>query len=126
MTKLQALYQFFSGFGIPAYEENAFYASDIAPEFPYITYNVSLGAFQEGELSLNPSVWYRSTSWKEPEEKASEISKEIGYGGKLIPCEDGFLWIKRGNPFCTAMGDDSDKFLKRMYLNVTVEYLTKD
>lgn len=126
MTKLQALYQFFSSFGIPAYEENAFYASDIVPEFPYITYNVSLGAFQEGELSLNPSVWYRSTSWKEPEEKASEISKEIGYGGKQIPCEDGFLWIKRENPFCTAMGDDSDKFIKRLYFNIIVEYMTKD
>lgn len=124
MTKFQALYQFFSRFGIPAYEENAFYAGDVVPDFPYITYNISLSAFQDDKEILNPSVWYRSTSWQEPEQKVAEISQAIGRGGVHIPCEDGFVWIKRGKKFCIPMGDDSDKFIRRMYLNIIVEYWT--
>lgn len=126
MTKFQALYQFFASFGIPAIEENAFYASDIVPEFPYITYNIQLSDFDGGQVVLNPSVWYRSTSWQEPEQKASEISQIIGMGGIQIPCEDGCMWIKRGTPFCAPMGDGSDKFIKRMYFNMIVEYFTTD
>lgn len=126
MTKLQALYQFFSSFGIPAYEENAFYASDIVPDFPYITYNIQTSAFNEGEITLNPSVWYRETSLEKLEQKEKEIASAIGMGGVQIACEDGFIWIKRGSPFCIHMGDDSDKFIKRLYFNIIVEYMTKD
>lgn len=124
MTKFQALHSFFSGFGIPAIEENSFYSSETAPEFPYITYNVTTSAFSEGKVTLNPSIWYKSYSWKEPEQKAAEISQAIGTGGKLVPCEDGYIWIQRGEKFCIPMGDASDKFIRRMYLTVTVEFFT--
>lgn len=126
MTKFQALYRFFSSFGIPAYEENSFYAGNVTPEFPYITYNISTSAFQDGEITLNPSLWYRSTSWKEPEGKASEISAAISIGGVQITCEDGYIWLKRGNPFYISMGDESDKFIKRIYFNIIAEFLTKN
>jgi hypothetical protein len=126
LTKFQALQSFFSGFGIPAIEENSFYSSTVVPEFPYITYNVQTSDFLDGEVTLNPSVWYKTYSWQEPEEKASEISQAIGRGGKIVPCEDGYIWIKRGSPFCIPMGDESDKFIKRMYLNIIVEFFTTD
>ena len=125
MTKFQALQSFFSGFGIPAVEENSFYSSAVTPDFPYITYNVQLSEFLDGECVLNPSVWYKSYSWQEPEQKVSEISQAIGTG-KVYPCEDGFLWVKRGSPFCVPMGDESDKFIRRMYLNIIIEYLTRN
>lgn len=124
MTKFQALQSFFSSLGIPAIEENSFYSSAVTPDFPYLTYNVILSEFGNGAVTLNPSVWYKSYSWQEPEQKAYEIAKAIGMSGKIIPCEDGFIWIKRGSPFCVPMGDESDKFIKRMYFNMIVEYFT--
>lgn len=124
MTKFQALQKFFSSFGIPAIEENSFYSSETTPDFPYITYPIQTSFFLGGECILNPSVWYKSYSWQEPEQKVSEISQAIGTGGKLVPCEDGYIWIQRGEKFCIPMGDASDKFIRRMYLTVTVEFFT--
>lgn len=125
MTKFQALQKFFSSFGIPAIEENSFYSSETTPDFPYITYPIQTSFFLGGECILNPSVWYKSYSLQEPEKKIYEISQAIG-AGQVYPCEDGYLWVKRGSPFCIPMDDPSNKFIKRMYLNIIVEYLTKN
>lgn len=124
MTKFQALQSFFSSFGIPAIEENSLYSSDVTPDYPYITYPVILSEFDNGAVTLNPSIWYHTYSWQEPEQKESEISKAIGMNGKVIPCEDGYILIHRGKNFCIPMGDESDKFIKRMYLTITAEYFT--
>jgi hypothetical protein len=45
-------------------------------------------------------------------------------GGKIIKCDGGRIWIKRGQPFAQNMGDESDDLIKRKYLNVTIEYFT--
>ena len=126
LTKFQALQSFFSGFGIPAIEENIFYSAAVVPEFPYITYNIQTSDFLGSTVTLNPSIWYKSYSWQEPEQKSDEIAKAIGRGGIQVPCEDGLIWIKKGNPFSIPMGDESDKFIKRMYLNIIVEFFTTD
>lgn len=125
MTKMQALYSFFSGFGIPAYEENAIYAADDVLPLPYITYSVSLGEFLSGDIPVSASVWYRTTSWKEPEEKLREISEALSGGGVQIPCEDGYLWLKKGgSTFAQMMNDPSDKLIKRIILSISAEYFT--
>lgn len=121
MTKAAAIYQFWGTF-LPAYEENT------VPEdakFPYITYQFvedSLG----NDVQMPASVWYRSSSWVDANAKAQEISDAIGQGGKIIICDGGKVWLKRGAPFSQNMGDSSDSLIKRKYLNLTVEFLTAD
>lgn len=124
MTKEAALYNFWSMFGLPAYEENAVPSGEDGAEFPYITYQVVTDSFGN-DVALTGSVWYRSTSWKEANAKAQEISDKISRGGVMISCDDGgVIWIRRGIPFAQSMGDDSDDLIKRKYINITAEYLT--
>ena len=122
MTKASALYNFWSGFGLTAYEENTVPTD---AEFPYITYQVVTDSFG-AEIALTASVWYRGTSWVEANAKAEEISRTISRGGKTIPVDGGVLWLKRGTPFSQSMGDETDDLIKRKYLNITAEFLTAD
>ena len=122
MTKASALYNFWSGFGLPTYEENTVQTD---AEFPYITYQVVTDSFG-AEVALTASVWYRDTSWVEANAKSEEISRTISRGGKTIPVDGGVLWLKRGTPFSQSMGDETDDLIKRKYLNITAEFLTAD
>ena len=122
MTKAAAIYQFWSGFGLTAYEENT--VPDDA-KFPYITYQLVTDSFDR-EIPLTASLWYRSESWTAINAKAEEISQKISRGGKIIPCDDGAIWLKRGQPFAQNMGDESDNLIKRKYLNITAEFMTAD
>ena len=120
MTKAAAIYQFWSGFGLTAYEENT------VPEdatFPYITYQLVTDGFDR-EVAATASLWYRGESWTAINAKTEEISAHIGLGGKIIKCDGGRIWIKRGQPFAQNMGDESDDLIKRKYLNLTFEFFT--
>ena len=122
MTKAAAIYQFWSGFGLTAYEENS--VPDDAT-FPYITYQLVTDSFDR-EIPLTVSIWYRSESWTGINAKTEEISQKISRGGKVIPCDGGAIWLKRGQPFAQSMGDESDNLIKRKYLNITAEFMTAD
>ena len=122
MTKAAAIYKFWNSFGLTAYEENSV-PDDAA--FPYITYQIATGSF-EREIPLSASIWYRSESWTAINAKAEEISHTISRGGKIIPCDGGAIWLKRGQPFAQSMGDESDNLIKRKYLNITAEFMTAD
>ena len=123
MTKEAALYNFWSMFGIPAYEENSVPSGEDGAEFPYITYQVVTDSFGNN-VALTGSVWYRSTSWKDANAKAQEISDKISRGGVTISCDGGVIWIRRGVPFAQSMGDDSDDLIKRKYINIVAEFMT--
>ena len=120
MTKAAAIYQFWSGFDLTAYEENTV-PTDVA--FPYVTYQLVTDSFDR-EVAATASLWYRGESWTAINAKTEEISAHIGLGGKIIKCDGGRIWIKRGQPFAQNMGDESDDLIKRKYLNVTIEYFT--
>ena len=122
MTKAAAIYQFWNSFGLTAYEENTV-PTDAA--FPYITYQLVTDSFDR-EIPLTASIWYRSESWTTINAKTEEISQKISRGGKIISCDDGAIWLKRGQPFAQNMGDESDDLIKRKYLNITAEFLTAD
>ena len=130
MTKASAIHQFWNSFGIKAYEENVVYDIDengkeVEPKFPYITYQLVTDSF-DTDVQMTASVWYRRTSWAEINAKAELISQTIGRGGKILKCDNGRIWIKRGTPFAQNMGDESDNLIKRKYLNITAEFLTAD
>lgn len=118
MTKAAAIYQFWSGFGLTAYEENTV-PEDAA--FPYVTYQLVTDSFDR-EVAATASLWYRGESWTAINAKTEEISAHIGLGGKIIKCGGGRIWIKRGQPFAQNMGDESDDLIKRKYLNLTFEF----
>ena len=122
MTKAAAIYQFWSSFGLTAYEENTV-PTDAA--FPYITYQLVTDSFDR-DVPVTASLWYRSESWAGINAKTDEISQEISRGGKVIPCDGGAIWLKRGQPFAQNMGDESDGLIKRKYLNITAEFMTAD
>lgn len=123
MTKAAALQQFFSSFGITAY------ASSSVPDdaaFPWLTYDLSTSAWDDGNVSLTVNLWYYTTSEATPNAKAQEISDSIGRGGAIVPCDGGYIRLLRGNPFCQSLHDDSDSMIKRRYMNITARYYTQN
>ena len=122
MTKDEAIYSFYSGFSLPAYDENT------VPEgsaLPYITYSVSTDSIGNMVI-LSASLWYRSTSWAAIQDKADEIAAAIGYGGKIIKIDNGYLWLTKGSPFAQRMSEPSDNMVRRMALNLNAEFLTEN
>ena len=122
MTKAAAIYQFWSDFGLTAYEENTV-PTDAA--FPYLTYQLVTDSFDR-EVAATASLWYRGESWTAINAKTEEISQTISRGGKIISCDGGAIWLKRGQPFAQNMGDEIDDLIKRKYLNITAEFMTAD
>ena len=122
MTKAAAIYQFWSSFGLTAYEENTV-PTDSA--FPYVAYQLVTDSFDR-EVTATSSLWYRGESWTDINAKTEEISQTISRGGKIIPCDGGVIWLKRGQPFAQSIGDESDDLIKGKYLNITAEFMTAD
>ena len=121
MTKEQALYQFFNSFGIVGYR-NTSVPDDVI--FPYLTYDAPVSSFEEEPVSITLNLYYYTESEAEPDAKAEEIRKAIGMGGKVLPCDDGYIWLAWGSPWCQSLFDDTDATIKRRYINITAEYLT--
>ena len=119
MAKEAALQAFFSQF-MDAY------AASAVPEdvtFPYLTYELITSAWDGGEVGLTVNMWFYTTGEAVPNAKAQEFSDAIGYGGVTLPCDGGFIWLKRGSPWCQNLQDDTDPNIKRRYINVTAEYM---
>lgn len=116
-TKTAAIHQFMNGFGIPAYPITSVPED---AEMPYLTYTLYLNAWDEGEQNIPVDVWYRTESEAEPNAKVTDISKAVGMGGKIIQCEDGNIWIKRGSPFAQTV-QDVDNTIKRRLINLSIE-----
>lgn len=121
MTKEAALKQFFSGFGITAYPSTAV-PNDV--QFPYLTYEVITSAFGEEPVGLTVNLWYFTTQEGPPNAKARELSEAIGRGGVRLKCDEGYIWLKRGSPWCQSLSDETSPNIKRRYINVTAEYQT--
>ena len=120
MTKGAALQSFFDSIMTA-------YASSAVPEdatLPYLTYELITSAWNGGEVGLTVNMWFRTTSEKEPNAAVDKLSKAIGLGGVLLHCDDGVIWLKRGSPWAQSLTDETDKTIKRRYINVTAEYLT--
>ena len=121
MDKYQALHGFWSGFDLPAYDENTVPETAV---MPYITYEAVGDSFDSRNM-LSASLWYYSLSWSEISQKSDEISEYMGMGGMMIPYDGGALWASRGTPFAQRMSDP-DPEIRRVLLNIEVEYLSVD
>ena len=122
MDKEQCIQQFWSSFEIPAYDERTVPAS---ASMPYITYELSTDTFGRF-LQLSASLWYHSTGWAAITRKANEIGALIGAGGILRPYNGGALWIVRGSPFTQRMDDPNDSSIRRIVLQIYVEFMSEN
>ena len=119
-TKAAAVHQFMSGFGIPAYAASSVPSDS---EMPYLTYRLSVDGFTGTEVSVEADLWYYGESESVPNAKAEEVSRALGLGGRMLPCDNGAIWIKRGSPFCQSVPED-DSMVKRRYINLDLEFIT--
>lgn len=120
MTKQEALQNFFSGFEITAYPIGAVPEDTV---FPWLTYDANIGNAGDGETSCTVDIWYHTESEAVPNAKVKEISEKIGLGGILLPYDGGAVWVKRGEPWCIPVVDDTDYSIKRRELNISLEFL---
>lgn len=120
MTKQAALQRFFSSFGLEAYPNGS-----TPPEtpFPWLEYDATLAEFGES-TSIEVGLWFYTDSEAIPNAKAEEVRQAIGYGGKLLPCDGGAIWVKRGSPWCRPLTDETNRAIKRRLLNVDLEFLS--
>ena len=121
MTKEQALHKFFNKFGISGYR-NTSVPDDVI--FPFLTYDTPVSSFEEDPVSITLNLYFYTDSEADPDAKAEEIRKAIGMGGVLLNCDGGAIWLKWGVPWCQSLVDETNRNIKRRYINITAEYLT--
>jgi len=119
MTSGAALQQFFSRF-MDAYPASAV-PDDVV--LPYLTYELKTSSFNDSAVVLTVNMWFHTESEAVPNAKAKELSTAIGRGGVFLECDDGIIWLKRGEPFSQAV-NTGDNSVKQRYINVIAEYLT--
>lgn len=116
----KALYEFFSGFGLPAYVVGA--VPDETPDgqpvnLPYITYQLREPHWRT-QSQIYAELWYRSTSLVPITAKTDEIRAAIGEG-LSIPTEGGAIYLSEFT--AEPMYMEGDDTLKRMYMTMTLE-----
>ncbi len=137
MTANGAFYNFFAGFDIPIYEESTCpderemsempeTTEPAESQFPYLTYSADFGSWSSGETSVVVNLWYRDgKDWLECDAKAREILRAIGLGGITLECDDGLIWLKYGSPLMQNLRDPQDDKIRRKYINLSADFLTK-
>lgn len=148
MTKAEALHKWFNSAlkkveQVPQKDESGnweliptetdkfipFYPSSAVPDdviFPWGTYELTTAAWGAGEVGITVNLWFYTDDEFPPNNAAERLSERIGLGGAVIPCDNGFIWLKRGSPWCQNVVDEENKGVKRRYINVSAEYLTKN
>jgi hypothetical protein len=122
MTKEEALYKFFSGFGMDAYPSSVI-PDEKEVEFPYISYENAIGFAGDPTIFVTAQIWFRTESEAVPNAVVSRISEYIGRGGVIVPYDEGTIWIKRGTPWCNSLADDGDPSIKRRILNLEIDFM---
>lgn len=121
MTKEQALHQFFNQFGMIGYRSTSVPDDAI---FPFLTYDAPISSWEEDPTSITLNLYYYTDSEAIPDAKAEEIRQAIGMGGVLLNCDGGSIWLKWGFPWCQSLVDETNRNIKRRYMNITAEYFT--
>lgn len=133
MDKQQAYNAFWNGFGVLAFEENSVPDDDIIEEmiksgiatakYPYITYQVLIDDLGQ-PLYPTASIWDRSTSWERADTLANSISARIQEMG-TIELDSGRMFITKGSPYAQHMSEEADRYIRRVVLNLGIEFLTE-
>ena len=121
MDKQQAYYSLWSGFSIPAYDENS--VPDDAT-FPRIDYQVIIDDIDSPVYPM-AKLWYRDTSWTEADTKLTEIAAYIEDMSPIL-IDTGYMNVTKGTPFAQRITAENDPTIKGYLLNIGVEFFTKN
>ena len=134
MNKQQAYNAFWSSFGVLAFEENAVPDDEVinslitagvaTSKFPMITYQVltdDLG----NSIFPTASIYDRSSSWERADTLSNLISARIT-AMNTIKLDNGRMFITKGAPFAQHDSAEEDVAIKRIILNIGVEFLTEN
>lgn len=132
MNKQQAYNAFWSDFDVLAFEENAvpddatiqamIDGEKIKSKYPYITYQVLTDSF-DSVIYPTASIWDKNTSWQRSDILSNRIAETIG---KMTPIklDDGRMFIVKGSPYSQHMSEEGDSSIRRIVLNLQVEFFT--
>lgn len=128
MNAWQAQQNFWSSFGLPAYDDQTVFTKGDMPAYPHITYE-SFGGFLGQSTTLTASLWYKTDEWADVKQKATEILNYIG-SGRLYDIDTGKLWIQApdSSPFAQPLdagnSDGSIDPPKRIVITIEAEILS--
>jgi hypothetical protein len=132
MNKEQAYNSFWSGFGVLAFEENSVPTQDVLkslaeskhlPSDRYITYQV-LTDDLDHPVFPTASIYHRSTSWEVADTLSNLISERI-QNMSTIKLDNGRMFITKGSPFAQHQDESGDTNIRRIILNLGVEFFTE-
>ena len=124
MDEYQAQYNFWSSFGVPAFDETSVPDEDELAAMgvtDYITYQAMDSMFDD-VAAVSASIWTRSTSWLRADTIAKTIKSRLENGGETITFDGGMLWFTAGTPLAQNMNDPEDDRIRRKYLSVWVNF----
>lgn len=134
MNKQQAYKAFWGSFGVLAFEENSVPEDDViqelikggaaASKYPYITYQVLIDDLGQ-PVYPTASIYDKSTSWEKADTLTNAISARI-QKMNTIKLDSGRMFITKGSPFGQHMDEEGDKSIRRVVLNLTVEFFTEN
>ena len=107
MTPEAAIYQWLSGFGVPAYMSSSVPDQDspLWQGFPYIAYDLTIGNWGGVEVNMPVNLFDRTDSEAKLNAKVRQISEALGIGSVTIPCDGGMLCsrrVRRGRNRCPS------------------------
>lgn len=103
---------FFSGFGLPAYQEGSV-PDDV--ELPYITFSLSEPEWNT-KASMYARVWDRTTTNAPIIRIADQIARAIGIQ-KRLPMDGGYLIIWPETPLVQVLVDGD---IRSAYINLSI------
>lgn len=133
MNKQQAYNAFWNGFGVLAFEENSvpdektletMIGGTTTKAYPRITYQVITDDLGH-PVYPTASIYDRSTSWERADTLANNISARI-QNMQTIKLDNGRMFITKGSPFAQHMPEEGDRTIRRVILNLAVEFLTEE
>lgn len=134
MNKQQAYKAFWSRFGVLAFEENSVPDDEVINElvkngqalskFPYITYQV-LTSDITGSIFPTASIWDKSNSFEKADLLSNRIAEYI-QSMNTIKLDDGRMFITKGSPFAQHMLEEGDSSIRRIILNIGVQFFTEN
>lgn len=132
MNKQQAYNAFWSGFGVLAFEENSAPAiSDVKaiaksmnlPDDIWIAYQVIVDDLGH-PVYPTASIYSRSTSWQKADTLSNAISARI-QEMNTIKLDNGRMFITKGSPFAQHQLESEDLNIRRVILNLGIEFFTE-
>ena len=120
MTQDKALYAWFNNF-MTAYVNTA------VPEtvdFPFMTYEYVSGGWGDENVAIAVNMWFNTDSEAVPNTKAADLRKYIETND-MIECDEGYIWVMTGEPWCQSLQDEEQPSIKRRYINITLNYITR-